>query len=81
MGTHNFEVTLDVLNILNLFDHTQGLETFVPNQNLSLIRYQGLDPATKKPRFSFTVPTNNVPYQYNDLNSRWQAQLGVRYSF
>lgn len=81
MGTHNFEVTLDVLNIMNFFDKTEGLETFVPNQNLSLIRYQGLDPATRKPRFSFTLPTNGVPYQYSDLSSRWQAQLGIRYSF
>ena len=80
-GTHQFEITLDVLNIMNLFDKTQGLERYVVNQNYSLLQYQGLDPATQKPRFSFKAPTGGVPSQYSDLNSRWQAQLGVRYSF
>jgi hypothetical protein len=81
VGTHEFEVTVDVLNIMNLFDKTQGLERYVANQNSSLLTYQGLDPATQKPRFSFRYPTGGVPSQFSDLNSRWQAQLGVRYSF
>ena len=59
---------------------------FNANQDHALISFLSgqvliMDAATKKPRFSFTPPLTNVPWQYSDLASRWQAQLGIRYSF
>ena len=31
--------------------------------------------------FSFDGVPNNTPWQYDNLTSRYQAQLGVRYSW
>ena len=78
---HNLEVSLDVLNIMNLISYNMGRERYAPNQSYQLLTYQGIDAATKRPKFSYTPPKNSVPWQYDDLASRWQAQLGVRYSF
>ncbi|HUI63696.1 MAG TPA: carboxypeptidase regulatory-like domain-containing protein [Bacteroidota bacterium] len=78
---HTFEVGIDVLNIMNLLSRYNGLERYVPNQNYSLLKFQGFDPGTMKPTFSFAPPATGVPWQYDDLNSRWQAQLSIRYSF
>ncbi len=74
--THRFEVTIDLLNFNNLLNKNWGRERYVPNQNYSLINYSS---TTKT--YSFTPPSSGFAWQYNDLNSRWQAQLGVRYSF
>ena len=80
-GSHHFEISLDVLNVLNLISYNMGRDRYIANQNYSLLTYQGLDAATKRPKFSFVTPKNSVPFQFNDLASRWQAQLGLRYSF
>ncbi len=74
--THRFEITIDLLNFNNMLNSNWGRERYVPNQNYSLINYN-----TTTKTYSFTPPTSGSVWQYNDLNSRWQAQLGVRYSF
>ena len=74
--THRFEITIDLLNFNNMLDKNWGRERYVPNQNYSLINFNS---TTKT--YSFTAPSGGAPWQYNDLNSRWQAQLGLRYSF
>lgn len=81
-----FEFTADILNLLNLLNENWGESRFVLNQNNSHIVYRGI--ISGKPAFSFgkynyltqryETPKRN---QISDLGSRWQMQLGVRYTF
>lgn len=78
---HRVEITLDVINFLNLVNRSWGIQKFVPNsQNSSfqLIDFEGVEDNT--PVFQFKNPQGD-PWQIDQLNSRWQAQLGLRYSF
>ncbi len=79
LESHRVEITIDVLNFNNLLNKNWGRERYVVNQNLSLVKYEGI--VNGQRTFSFTAPASGVAWQYNDLNSRWQAQLGLRYSF
>jgi hypothetical protein len=77
------EVTLDVLNLINLFDSSKGRFTFTANQNINPIRFLGIDGPTGKPIYDIATlasPTYNK-FTTDDLRSRWQAQLGVRLRF
>jgi hypothetical protein len=75
----NLQITLDILNVLNLINHDWGYSKYVPNQSDLLMRFEGLDAATQRPTYSFKHATD--PYQTSQLTSRWQMQLGIRYSF
>ncbi|MCU7495209.1 MAG: TonB-dependent receptor [Ignavibacteria bacterium] len=75
---HEFEISLDILNVTNLISSKWGWVKSVPNQNDSVISYLGKDNGGK-PVFSFKDKPD--PFQNDNLNSRWQMQLGARYSF
>lgn len=75
---HKFQITVDVLNFLNLLNGDWGHQRTVSNQRDRLLKFEGLDGATKKPIFSFTNKTD--PFQFDDLSSRWQMQIGLRYT-
>ncbi|MGE5398893.1 MAG: TonB-dependent receptor [Ignavibacteriales bacterium] len=75
---HQFEISLDILNLPNLLKSNWGWVKSVPNQNDSVIKYLGNDSAGK-PVFSFRDKSD--PFQNDNLSSRWQMQLGARYSF
>lgn len=74
---HTIQVTLDVINIAsnNVY--------FVPNtQNSSVfigLTASSASSATADPKFQFTKPS--ATYSIDQFSSRWQGQLGVRYSF
>jgi hypothetical protein len=79
------EVTLDVFNVLNLLNkkwgwqYTAGFPGFA-----SLVRYNGIDAATGKMRYdlaTITAQTFTGTFFRDDLRSRWQMQLGVRFRF
>lgn len=82
---HNLEISLDIINL------GSNSYRFVPNQSDALLRFEGLaragntfgENATElpvgTPLFSYRDKEN--PFQYSDLLSRMQMQLGVRYSF
>lgn len=75
------EITLDVINFTNLLNRRWGLLTFVPNNsNLTyqLIEFERRDNGT--PYFQFRNP-DGTPWQTDQINSRWQAQLGLRVNF
>ncbi|AIZ63320.1 hypothetical protein PK28_05725 [Hymenobacter sp. DG25B] len=75
---HTLEVTLDVFNIGNMINKDWGRQYFVPNQAYSLLGYR-TDKTTGAPIYKYTNVQN--PYQVSQLSSRWQGQLGLRYSF
>jgi hypothetical protein len=76
---HKLEVTLDILNFLNVIGG--GRIKSVAYQ-VNLLAFHSLDPTTGKPRFVWQVTDPSIPPWYNsDPASRWQAQLGLRYSF
>jgi hypothetical protein len=64
---------------------TWGRQYFVPNEenyNFKLMQVTKTDAATGQPTgYSFAGVPNNTPWQYDNLTSRYQAQMGIRYSF
>jgi hypothetical protein len=72
-----FEVTLDVLNVANLVNGDWGRVETV-NWDYGLVRYDGIDAESGLPALAFQ---EGNPYNVHDLRSRWQAQLGLRYTF
>lgn len=81
-----FELTADILNLLNFLNESWGLSEFVNNQNNSAIVYRGIisgKPAFTFGKYNFLTKEYENPKrtQVSDLASRWQLQLGVRYTF
>ncbi len=76
---HKLELTFDILNLTNLLNKDWGIVKTVAFQRAFLLRFRSLDPTTGKPRFIWTgAPVTATP---SDLASRWQAQIGIRYTF
>lgn len=76
------EISLDIINLANLLHYKWGWQTFVPNvrnASYSLLDFKGID-GDNVPTFQFDNPQGN-PWQVDQLNSRWQMQLGLRWSF
>jgi hypothetical protein len=86
-GKTRVELTMDVFNLLNLFNKDWGWQyfpLFPSSSGNGLIGYGGLDPATGKERLNLatiTAPTFQGQFQRDDLRSRWQAQWGLRVRF
>lgn len=80
---HTLTITLDIMNFTNLLNKNWGYAYFVPN-TLNQSASIGLNPvgtdANHNPIFNFVKPTT-APYSTDKLSSRWQGQLGVRYTF
>ena len=79
---HTIEINLDILNVQNLIDREAGWVKSVPNQTASLLTFSGYDATSgvQKVTFNDKVYASD-PYQNDALYSRWQMQLGLRYSF
>jgi hypothetical protein len=80
VGPTKVELIADVQNFLNLFDNTAGRveEEFFPG--LPPVRLTGFQDGKPIYNLLFTSPTF-VKGNYQDLPSRWQAQLGARIRF
>ncbi len=81
-----FELTLDLLNVLNWLNYKWGQSEFVNNQNNSNVIYRGLiagQPAFTFGNYSASTGLVTLPkrFQTSDLPSRWQYQIGLRYTF
>jgi len=81
--THTIKISFDILNFANLLNKNWGQSYFVPNTMNSTSAFgltqKGFD-SNKNPVFTYITPTTK-PYSIDQLASRWQAQLGIRYSF
>ena len=75
----SLEVTADIYNVLNLISQRWGqyrLTTASPS--VPLLRLVGYDPSTERGVYEVVTPARN---RIQELQSRWQLQLGLRYSF
>ena len=81
-GRTRVELTMDVLNLLNLFSDDNGWSLF-PNFNAPAVVTAGFDRTTG--RLTYNLAPLNSPtfatYQRDNLRSRWQAQWGLRVRF
>ncbi|MEN2416289.1 TonB-dependent receptor [Flavobacterium mesophilum] len=81
-----FQISFSMANIGNLINKDWGRSYFVPNTynstaSLGLTKSGNLGGvATGDPTYTFQKPTS-TPYTVDQLASRFQGQLGVRYSF
>ncbi len=75
---HRLQVTLDIVNVLNLLNNEWGKSWYVSNQNDTPWTLKGIDAATGRQKVNFSTRDRFVLSQ---LGSRWQMQLGLRYSF
>lgn len=81
---HRFEFTFDIFNFTNLLNKEWGVRTFSAFNQVQLLRFRGFQPDGTTPTFSFTPGAEENANLIDDsgLNSsRWQAQVGLRYSF
>lgn len=91
---HSLQLSLDVFNVLNLLNNDWGHINFVTNVNnytVNLLTFardvNGVAPAKPSagylPTFNFNKPAgiSGQYYTVDPINSRWQAQLGIKYTF
>ncbi|MFO7448321.1 MAG: hypothetical protein R6W90_18320 [Ignavibacteriaceae bacterium] len=79
-GYGDLQITLDILNVFNLLNSEWGWYQFTPQDTYTIVRLRGSDPVSGRPVYSFDKPANNTPWSPSDLLSRWQMQLGLRYT-
>ena len=77
---HGIEISLDILNVLNLLNNDWGWYQRTPYSTYTIVSSKGKDAATGKYVYSFTKPQNNTPWSADNILSRWAMQLGVRFT-
>jgi hypothetical protein len=79
---NTLQITFDIFNLGNLLNKNWGRQYVVSNNAVELLRAESTGPGAQ-PTFSFpaSFTTTNRSYDFSNLGSRWQGQLGVRYSF
>jgi outer membrane receptor for ferrienterochelin and colicin len=79
------EITLDALNLINLFDAKSGQFQYLSFGQSTLIQPVPTTITTTAPVTGYNItPLTNVNFQRwlrDDLRSRWQIQLGARVRF
>ena len=80
VGRFRPEFTIDVLNLANLFDRSQGLVQYAAFNDLLVVT------ATESAgKYNYTLNSvarpGAVRFSRDDLRSRWQAQIGLRLRF
>jgi hypothetical protein len=79
---NSLQITFDIFNLGNLLNKNWGRQYVVSNNAVELLSVVSTGPGVQ-PTFSFpaSFATTNRSYDFSNLGSRWQGQLGVRYSF
>jgi hypothetical protein len=75
-------VSFDMLNVFNFLNKDWGRLVFVPNvvnSSFSLLNFRGIE--NNEPQFQFNIPEGTTPYVTDLFNSRWRAQIGLKYNF
>ncbi len=81
-GRQSIQISYDIINFLNLLDKTLGYSYFAANTfnstgSIGLTR--ATNPTVGDPTFTWSAPS--APYSIDPLGSRWQMQVGARYTF
>ena len=82
---HTLEFTIDILNFLNFLNSDWGwVKTTGTNQTVNLLTFHSIEntvgsPNYGKPRYQWKGISNT--YVPDNIESRWQLQFGLRYSF
>ncbi|CAN5638576.1 TonB-dependent receptor [soil metagenome] len=80
-GTQRAELTLDILNVANLINGSWGRKEFVSNENFELISIRNRNDVVGERVLMNPFRPLETPNSIANLQSRYQIQLGVRYSF
>jgi hypothetical protein len=91
---HAIQVSFDVFNVLNMLNNAWGHVNFVTNVNNYTVNFlkfvadangkaTGTPASGYQPTFNFVKPAGIDGHYYtlDPINSRWQGQLGVKYTF
>lgn len=77
----NIEIYVNVRNFLNLLNKEWGVYRYIAFDD-SPLTFVGYDTASGKPKFEFWGKAQeNARYTINQLLSRWQMVLGLKYRF
>ncbi|MCU0426162.1 MAG: carboxypeptidase regulatory-like domain-containing protein [Candidatus Kapabacteria bacterium] len=88
-GIGRIQLTANIFNVLNLLNPSWGYIQFVtrPSQGdfsgqtrYGIARFTGYEPDGRM-RLDFQTPQGNTVFVRDNLLSRWQMQIGVRYIF
>ncbi|MEC4005218.1 carboxypeptidase regulatory-like domain-containing protein [Flavobacterium sp. SUN052] len=86
-NVHTIQISISIINVGNMINKDWGRSYFVPNTynstaSVGLTKSGNLSggPASGDPTYTFKTPTS-TPYVVDQFASRFQAQLGLRYSF
>lgn len=81
---HKFEFTADIFNFTNLLNKEWGVRTFSNYNQVQLLDFKGFAADGTTPKFNFNpnnIGTENIIDDSGLNSSRWQMQVGLRYSF
>ena len=74
------QVMLNIINFANLLNKDWGKSEFVTNQASQVLQTQSTTPVNGRVQFRAFGPDRRE-FNTSNLNSRYQIQLGLRYSF
>ncbi|MBQ0122397.1 MAG: TonB-dependent receptor [Bacteroidales bacterium] len=82
---HNFQVSVDIDNVLNLFNSNWGLyKNAAASNNTRILKYEGVD-ASNTPMFSMNKVNDSLPTEtwsvVKSSSQCWQIQFGLKYFF
>ncbi|MGB3774280.1 MAG: TonB-dependent receptor, partial [Leeuwenhoekiella sp.] len=81
---HKLEFTADIFNFTNLLNKDWGVRTFTNFNQVGLLSFEGFADDGTTPTYTFdpsNTETKNLIDDSGLQSSRWQMQVGIRYSF
>ncbi|MDP5044178.1 MAG: TonB-dependent receptor, partial [Leeuwenhoekiella sp.] len=81
---HKLEITADIFNFTNFLNKDWGVRTFTNFGQVQLLSFQRFAADGTTPQYNYnpsSVENRNIIDDSGLQSSRWQMQVGVRYSF
>jgi hypothetical protein len=81
---HKLEFTADMFNFTNFINKEWGVRAFSGFNQVQLLEFQRFAPDNTTPQFTFDPAAGETDNQIDDgglVSSRWQMQVGLRYTF